>query len=92
MDFGKLIRTFLHKEDDPHEALARLVRAAEEDEAFRRNLLLLLRAPAAQRESMVNTALHEMVLRGEPKSARAAFAMLATPEGASAALAILGAK
>lgn len=76
-------------DDDTRDALANLLLAAKEDEAFRRQVLLLLRAPSLQRQSRVNTALHEMTLRGEPKSARAAFALLATDEGAKVAMEVL---
>ena len=71
--------------------LAQLLRAAQEDDALRRDLLQLLRAPAEQREAMVNTALHEMELRDEPGSIRAAFAVLATEHGAKTALEVLAA-
>lgn len=74
---------------DPGHELATLLLAARDDAALRRQLLFLLRAPPWQRQSLVNTAIHEMTLRGEPRDARAAFALLVTDEGAKAALAIL---
>ena len=77
------------REEDPREVLAQLLLATKDDPAFRHELLSLLQAPAAQRQSLVNTALHEMMLRGEPNGARAAFAMLATDEGARVALEVL---
>lgn len=72
--------------DDPHEAIAYLLLAAKEDAAFRARLLALLRAPALQRESLVQTALHEMRLRGEPENICRAFAVLGTESGAQIAL------
>ena len=71
------------------DALAHLLLAAQEDDAFRRRLVGLLRLPATQRESLINTALHEMRLRGEPETACAAFATLATEAGAKTALSVL---
>jgi hypothetical protein len=62
------------RDDDPRDALASLLLTAREDEAFRRQMLFLLRAPPLQRQSLVNTALHEMTLRGESERERAAFA------------------
>jgi hypothetical protein len=46
--------------------------------------------PAGQRESLVNTALHEMELKGEPQHLRTAFTILATDEGARVATEVLG--
>jgi hypothetical protein len=68
------------------DTLATLLLAAKEDENFRRHLEFILRLPAIQRESVVNTGLHEMEIRGEPAQARAAFAVLATEEGARIAM------
>ncbi len=76
--------------DDPGEALARLLIAAKEDSGFRRQVLAILRVPTAERASLINTALHEMRLRGESEAACAAFATLATEEGAKVALRVLG--
>lgn len=73
------------------DALARLLREAGRDAGLRARILFLVRLPAAQRESLVNTALEEMRLRGEPAEVRAAFAMLATAEGAGLVAAELGA-
>jgi len=70
----------------PPEGAARLLIAAREDEAFGQRVRFLLRLPGPQRTSLVNTALHEMTLRGEPQSLREAFAVLATDTGAAAAL------
>lgn len=67
------------------DALVRLVLAARESREFRKQVMDLLNLPANQRESLVNSALHEMALRGEPADVRAAFAMLATADGAAAA-------
>jgi hypothetical protein len=74
---------------DPGHELTTLLLAARDDAAFRRQLLFLLRAPSLQRQSLVNTAIHEMTLRDEPREARAAFALLATDAGAKAALEVL---
>jgi hypothetical protein len=68
------------------DALGRLLLAAQEDAALRRQLLFLLRAPSLQRESLVNTAVHEMTLRGESADARTAFALLGSEQGARVAL------
>jgi hypothetical protein len=64
------------------DALARLLREAGRDAGLRARILFLLKLPPRQRESLVNTALAEMRLRGEPADARAAFAVLATEAGA----------
>lgn len=77
-------------EAESREAFARLLRAAQEDAAFRRQVLFLLRTSPLQRQSVVNTALHEMELRGEPADVRAAFALLASDEGAKVAREVLG--
>ena len=69
--------------------LARLLLAAKEDKAFRQQVLAILGVPLAQRESIVNSAIHEMTLRGEPLAVRQAFAILATEEGAATARKIL---
>jgi hypothetical protein len=69
--------------------LATLLLAARDDEKFRRQLELILQLPAAQRESVVNTGLHEMAIRGESAEARAAFAVLATEDGARIAMQML---
>ena len=74
------------RDQAPGDALATLLLAAKEDQEFRRRLEFLLRLPALQRQSLVNTGLHEMEVRGEPAEARAAFAVLATEEGAALAL------
>ncbi len=72
--------------DDGLDEIALLMLAAKEDETLRKQILFLIQAPATHRRSLVNNALHEMELRGEPESARAAFAILGTDEGAKAAL------
>lgn len=90
MKFTDRLRQFFRRrEADPGDALATLLRAAQEDTALRFQLLALLRAPKLQRESMVHTAVHEMSLRGEPAEVRAAFGVLATDAGAKTALAVL---
>jgi hypothetical protein len=83
---SKLRRLFSGPAGDHREEIARLLIAAREDEAFGQRVRFLLRLPGPQRTSLVNTALHEMTLRGEPQSLREAFAVLATDTGAAAAL------
>ena len=68
--------------DAAGDALARLLREAGHDAGLRTRILFLLKLPAPQRELLVNTALEQMRLRGEPAGVRAAFAVLATDEGA----------
>jgi len=75
-----------HHNQSPADAFAVLLVAAKEDDEFRRRLEFLLRLPALQRASLVNTGLHEMEVRGESASARAAFAVLATEDGAAIAM------
>ena len=87
--FSKLRSIVRHHPEDPRDLITDLLLAAKEDDGLRSQMLFLLRAPSVQRESLVNTALHEMELRGEPKDARVAFATLATEEGAKTALNIL---
>lgn len=74
---------------EPLELLASLLIAARDDEKLRAQILHLSRLPGLQRQSLVNTALHEMMLRGEPSSARAAFSSLASDEGARVAVEFL---
>lgn len=68
-----------------------LLRAAATDSVLRGQILVLARLPAFQRASLVGSAVHEMTLRGEPAATRAAFGLLATDEGAAAALKFLSA-
>lgn len=75
--------------DEPGDALARLLTSAQEDAAFRRQIIPLLQLPTAQRESVIHTAVHEMRLRGESAATCAAFATLATDKGATIALRVL---
>jgi hypothetical protein len=72
-------------DDDVQDALAQLVLAAREDEAFRRQILLVLDLPRPQRESMVRSAVDAMRINGEPTALRTAFLALATQRGAEAA-------
>ena len=82
-------KLFVRQKDDPCEIVATLLLAAEGDESFRRQVLEVVGAPATQRKALVNSAVIEMTLRGEPQEIRAAFAILGTDEGAKAALKIL---
>ena len=86
---GKQRPAPLQPDEDTGEVLARLLLAAQEDKAFRDQVLNILRLPLVQRQSIVNNALHEMTLRGEPMAMRQAFAVLATEEGAATARNIL---
>jgi len=85
----KVWKTLTQGRDDAGDALARLLMAAKEDSGFRARVLSVLRAPTLQRESLIHTAVDEMRLRGESEAACAAFATLATEEGAKTALRIL---
>lgn len=71
-------------DDEVQDALAHLVIAAQEDEAFRRQILLVLDLPRPQRESMVRAAVDAMRIIGEPTALRTAFLSLATQNGADA--------
>jgi len=77
-------------EEEVQEALAHLVLAAQEDEAFHRQILLLLDLPRPQREAMVRSAVEAMRIKGEPKALRTAFLSLATQPGAEAAARLIG--
>jgi hypothetical protein len=68
------------------EAIARLVLAAREDAAFRWRLESVLRLPSHHRQSLLNDAVRQMTLKGEPEDLRAAFSILATDDGAAIAL------
>ena len=90
MNLSAAIKNFVgSKEDDPCEVMATLLLAAKEDATLRTSILCLLHTPPAQRESLINTALHQMQLRGESAGNCAAFAMLGTESGAKTALAVL---
>ena len=56
-----------------------------ENDALRTDIEALLNMPDSARAALIHTVVEEMKLKGEPSSARAAFAMLSTPEGAAAA-------
>ncbi len=71
--------------EDAQEALAALILAARADEAFRRRVLAVVNLPARDREPLVRTAVEEMQRRGEPAAIRAAFLVLASPQGAAIA-------
>jgi hypothetical protein len=86
---SKIRKAFRDASEDPGEMLASLLMAAKEDPALRGAILMLVGTAGGQRESMINTALHEMRLRGESAAACAAFATLATEDGAKTALRIL---
>lgn len=83
--FRRIRHWFRSPEEDPREVLASLLLAAREDPALRRQVLFVLEAPPLQRASLINSAVHEMTLRGEPAAARAAFVFLTTDEGTRAA-------
>jgi hypothetical protein len=75
--------------DDGGDMLARLLIAANDDPALRQRLIALLSVPSSERQALIATALHEMALRGEPETIRAAFAMLGPEKSAATALRIL---
>ena len=85
----KLWKQAHSKQDSEVDALASLILAAREDSAFRKRLIFVLRLPITQREPLVKTAVDEMRLRGESTAAQAAFATLATEDGARTALQLL---
>ncbi len=87
---GKIPK-WLTGRDDGGEAIARLLIAAREDPDFRRRLKIILQLPSHHRRSLVNDAVHQMALRGEPEDLRAAFSILATDEGAATALKVIDA-
>ena len=72
--------------DDAKDALATLILAARENKEFRRELIFLLGLPDEQRTPLVLTAVEEMKLKGEPPEICAAFSILATSDGAAAAI------
>ncbi len=86
---SKLRRLISSPAGDYREEIALLLLAAREDEAFGQRVRLLLNLPGPQRTALVNTALHEMALRGEAESLREAFAILSTDGGAASALRVL---
>jgi len=71
---------------DGPDLLASLVLAAKEDSLFRKRVLAVLRLPQVHREPLIRTAIEQMRLHGEPIAAQQAFALLATEDGAAAAL------
>lgn len=73
------------QESGAREDVATLLMAAREDEALRAEIENLLQMPDADRGALIQTAVEEMKLKSESATARAAFAMLGTPEGATAA-------
>ncbi len=54
----------------------RLIRIACEDPAFRKRLVSILTLPPFHRQSLINTVLEEMRLKGEPSRYREALACL----------------
>lgn len=74
------------KNDDRFEPIAALLRAADADADFRKQVQLLLQLPSFQRASIVNTSVEEMALHGEPEDVCSAFSLLATDEVAEIAL------
>ena len=83
--FDRLIGRLREKNANTKDALAELVLAARDDSEFKKRVLFVLHLPKAQRESLVNSAVEEMSLRGESVAVRAAFLSLATEEGAEVA-------
>jgi hypothetical protein len=60
-----------------------LLLAAREDPEFGDRLQAILRLPSFHRKSMINTALNEMQLKGEPPLLMQAIALLADDESAA---------
>jgi len=87
-----ILHSCVQKTDDPTDVIASLLLAAKEDPDLYRRMIFLLTAPAAHREPLVNSAIHEMRLRGESAGICAAFATFIPDEGAKAALNILNPK
>lgn len=71
------------------EDLTTLLMAAREDDELRAEIENLLQMPDRDRGALIQTAVEEMKLKGESASARAAFAMLGTPEGAAVSQKVL---
>ena len=71
------------------DVFARLLLAAKEDPALRDHLRRLLALPEVHRRALINTALHEMALRGEAAALQAGFGALLTPGAAEAVLQFL---
>jgi hypothetical protein len=90
MKLNAAIQNLFKGGDEPAEAiLADLLLAAQRDEEFRRRVMALLSVPDIPRESLVDSALHEMSLRGEPANVRRAFGLLVSPQGAALAREVL---
>ena len=80
------------KEEEPGDVITSLLLAAKNNPELRQQLVFLLSAASVHRQSLINTALHQMERQGEPRSVRAAFALLASDEGAKTALNVLRSK
>ena len=72
-----------------NDAFVVLMATALEDQELCTSLIAILRQPAFQRRSALNTFLHEMRLKGAPKSFQAAIACLLDEEVAARCLEIL---
>jgi len=68
---------------DVGESAAVLLLAAKEDPEFGDRLRAILRLSSFHRKSMINTALNEMQLKGEPPLLMQAIALLAHDESAA---------
>ncbi|WP_221032063.1 hypothetical protein [Actomonas aquatica] len=86
----KLKQWLFPPSDDTLDALTTLLTAARDDRSLRAQVLMLVRLPDGQREAIVNSAVEEMRLKGEPADIRAAFALLGPADGAQRAADFLG--
>ncbi len=83
------LASLVQTEEEPRDVIASLLLAAKDDSALRGQLLFLLSTSSVHRQSLVNAALREMKKQRESDGVQAAFALLATNEGARSALDVL---
>jgi len=76
-------------EEEAKEALARLILSAQEDAAFREQVLSILRLPLAERVIVVHEAVAAMKARNEPDSICLAFQFLSNPSAAEGIIAAI---
>jgi len=76
-------------EEEAKEALARLILSAQEDTAFREQVLSILRLPLAERAIVVSQAVETMKARNEPDSICLAFQFLSNPSAAEGIIAAI---
>ena len=73
------------------EALTRLILAAREDDAFRQEVLAILKLPLSERTLVVAQAVQRMKQHDEPEDIRQTFQLLADPSAANGMIAALDA-